>query len=208
MKYKEVGFRSFYRRFIAIEINAQIASVVKNYPGAGEADYVLTYCYYDREAGLTLDILCCCKKKDNDEFLFAPGLESERNIVRIGAAEELEAYRFDDEDGKLSEIFKDKLEMLSIYDPDEEGVEETREMTFLDPCRHEWYIDDVLVRLIKDDMPIEACWVRITGIGDHCLNGILLNEPDRDFGVHYGDTIAFYFSGNDDNPICVTILNS
>ena len=75
--------------------------------------------------------------------------------------------------------------MLKHYDVSEE-IEKSREMVFLDGQRHEENVDDVLVYLMRDGLQPEGCWTRISGLGDHWLMGILLNEPGQDFGYHMG----------------------
>ena len=40
-------------------------------------------------------------------------------------------------------------------------IEQTRLMTFLDSCRDENSIDDVIAYIIKSNYQVEACWVRI-----------------------------------------------
>ncbi len=81
-------------------------------------------------------------------------------------------------------------------------------MAFLDPCRHEWYIDDIMVRLMKDGLQTEGCWVRITGLADHYFVGTLLNEPNQNFGWHEGETVAFFVQKTDDDEIiCYTDMN-
>lgn len=92
--------------------------------------------------------------------------------------------------------------MLKHYDVSEE-IEKSREMVFLDGQRHEENIDDVLVYLMRDGLHPEGCWTRISGLGDHWLMGILLNEPDQDFGYHMGEEIGFYVHQQEDESfIC------
>lgn len=107
----------------------------------------------------------------------------------------------------MAERFAGKLEMLRGYDvPDD--VEKTRYMTFLDASRDENCIDDVLVFLIKDELKMEGCWVRIIGLGDHWFIGILLNEPNQDFGYHAGDKITFFVQETEDKQVvCYSDLN-
>ena len=75
-------------------------------------------------------------------------------------------------------------------------------MAFLDACRSPEYPDDVLVYLIQDEKTIEGCWwVRIEGIVERHLKGILLNEPDQDFSRHKGDLIEFFVNQMEDGQI-------
>lgn len=66
MKYTETGFRPLYHNFCVFPSNEEIKKVVENFPGFIEADGVLTYGYCDKEAGFTLELLCCVKKTDKE----------------------------------------------------------------------------------------------------------------------------------------------
>ena len=160
MKYKETGFRAFYHHFIAVPMKKNLMAVLKDFPGAQDANCILTYGYIDREAGLTLEILAAGKETDKG-FSFADGNDTISSKIRIGNVADDEVAFFDDEDGSLAARYASKLEMLHSYDASEE-VEKTRNMTFLDASRDANCIDDVLVYLVKKGLKPEGCWVRIT----------------------------------------------
>ena len=207
MKYKETGFRAVYHNFCLVELNDNIKKIMTDLPGAEDANGVLTYGYYDREAGLTLELLAAAKINEKD-FQYAAGNPEVTLKLRIEALGDTEFYVVSDEDGKMSEKFADKMEMLKGYDPENPDIEKTREMQFLDPFRNDVYIDDILVRLIKDGLKAEECWTRIIGLGEHWFMGTLLNEPYQNFGWHEGEKIAFFVQKDDsDNLICFTDMN-
>ena len=208
MKYKETGFRAVYHRFCVFELNESIRKLIKPMPGADQANAVLVYGYYDREAGVTLEVLASVVL-EGKSYRYANGNPVESLKVRIGSAEDTEFFIVGDEGGELANEFAGKLEMLKTYDASED-IEKTRDMTFLDSCRHEDCIDDVRVRLIKDGLKTEECWVRITGLDerDHFFMGTLLNEPYQDFGWHKGEQIAFFVQkAKDDSIFCFTDMN-
>lgn len=207
MKYKETGFRAIYHHFCLVELNDNIKKIMTDLPGAEDANGVLTYGYYDREAGLTLELLAAAKINEQD-FQYAAGNPEASLKLRIEALGDTEFYVVSDEDGKMSKKFADKMEMLKGYDPENPDIEKTREMQFLDPFRNDVYIDDILVRLIKDGLKAEECWTRIIGLGEHWFMGTLLNEPYQNFGWHEGEKIAFFVQKDDnDNLICFTDMN-
>lgn len=196
MYYKDTGFRALYKNFIAFPLKDDLRKCIENYPDADKANCVLTYGYIDRDAGLTMEILAA-GIKDGDGFTFFDTSSETRAAVRVGAVIGDEFFFFDDEDGKLSKRYSEKLDMLKHYDASHE-IEETRKMTFLDKLRHEYYPDDVMVYLVKKGLNTEGCWVRLTGLGDHCIIGTLLNEPDQNFGCHNGDKITFFAQKQED----------
>lgn len=177
MNYKDAGFRAVYHKFVVVRNNENVEKVIGEFPGAKDANAVLTYGYYDREAGLTLEILAAAIVSD-DGFKYAEGRDNVSSKLRVGAVEEAELFVCSDEDGKLSKTFADKLEMLKTYDVSEE-IEKTREMEFLDPCRHEWYIDDIMVRLMKDGLQAEGCSMSQTRILDGMKERQLLSSSIR-----------------------------
>ena len=189
MNFRETGFRAVYHNFCVVEATDRVREIMGDLPGASIANAVLAYGYYDRDAGLTLEVLAAAHVGD-DGLKYAAGNDEVSLKLRIDAVEEARLGVCPDEDGKMAETFAEKLEILKTYDASED-IEETRKMDFLDSCRDPYYIDDVMVRLMKDDLQPEDCWVRITGLGDHYFVGTLLNEPYQDYGRHEGETIAF-----------------
>lgn len=190
MKYTEVGFRAVYHHFAVFPLTDATRSAVKDFPGEKTAEGVLTYGYYDREAGMTLEVLGCARKH-NEFWQFADSNNLVRSFIRVDAVADEEFGLFMDEDGKLAKRYAEKLEILKAYDPSEE-IEKSRQMGFLDESRHPQYIDDVQVFLEKEGMKPEGCWARIIDVSDRRLWAKLLNEPDQDFGIHEGEDFTFY----------------
>lgn len=190
MKYTETGFRAVYHHFAVFPLTDAIRNAVKDFPGEKTAEGVLTWGYYDREAGLTLEVLGCARMH-NEFWQFADSNDLVRSFIRIDAVAEEDFGIFMDEEGKLGKRYAKKLEILKAYDPSEE-IEKSRQMSFLDDARHPQYIDDVQVFLHKDGLEPEGCWARIIDVTESKLWAKLLNEPDQDFGIHEGEDFTFY----------------
>ncbi len=206
MKYKETGFRAFYKHFIVFKLNDLLKKVIDDFPNADKANCILTYGYIDHEVGLTMEVLAN-GNKTQDGFSFYEGNDEIRSIIRIGSVDNVECFQLNDEDGKFRATYSKKLDMLKLYNKSEE-IEATRNMEFLDSCRDPGYVDDVLVYLIKKNCAREGCWVRLSGIQNHSFVGILLNEPCQKLGVHRGELISFRPSKqNDGTIICVSDMN-
>ena len=108
----------------------------------------------------------------------------------------------------LAKKYSEIINKLHQYDVNKE-IEITREMTFLDACRDKEYIDDVMVYFIKEGNKPEECWVRIVGLKENFLIGILLNEPYQEFGCHKRDKITFFVQETEDGKIiCISEMNS
>ncbi len=206
MTFKETVFRAFYHHFTVVPVTEKTKPALQDFPGADAANGILTYGYYDRQAGLSLAVLAAALV-GKDSTSFARPVKEIAAIIRIGAVEDDEFLFFDDKDGSLAEGYADRIETLQDYDAGED-IEKTRQMSFLDGCRDRVYIDDVLVYLFRNGLKPEGCWTRITGLGDHYFLGELLNEPDQDFGFHKGETISFVLQKKDnDEIICCSDMN-
>lgn len=199
MNYNETGFRPFYHQFCVLPLTENVMNCVEHLQGAQEANGYLAYGYIDHEAGFTLEVIAAAKiGKESLEF-FEPSTDI-RSFIRIGAVADVPVMFEADESGELAKRYSDRIEVTKHYDADEE-VEKTREMAFLDDSRHEYYIDDVQVYLVKEGNNPEVCWVRICGLGDKYLMGILLSEPNQNFDYHEGEKIAFFAQEMDNHKI-------
>ena len=190
MNYTQLGFRAFYKHFVIVPISDSIMDMLEDFPEKDKAFGVLTYGYYDREEGLSLEMLGFVSNDNGRSWVESPS-QNIRFTFRIGSVENEECIFLGDEDGGLAAQFKDHLAIINeAYEVDRE-IEMTRKMVFLDQCRHQYFMDDILVRLEKPNMIAEGCWVRITGLSGMFFFGTLLNEPETNFGVHRGDEIRF-----------------
>ena len=185
MNYRKNGFRTAYKHLCIFPLDGVFKSAMNEFPGVDESDGVLVYGYIDTDAGFTLDIFACAKKhEDGYQFIDIP--EDVRSIVRIESVMDSDFEVIDDEG--LLDRYARRISLLDNYAVAED-VEKSRTMVFLDSSRHETFIDDVMVYLVKDGFQPEGCWVRIIGLLDSNIMGKLLNEPDQDFGYHCGDTM-------------------
>ena len=206
MNYKETGFRALYRRLSAFPVTDAIRDSIEGFPDADRADCVLTYGYVDQEAGFTLEVLAAGTGIEN-RMRFFDGSDACASKIRISTVEETEFVPVEDPEGALLKRYAEKIGMLRAHDASE-AVEKTRAFSFLDGCRHACFVDDVLVTLEKAGLHPERSWIRITGLGEHCITGTLMNEPFQNFGCHEGQTIAFHVREADGGKIvCYSDMN-
>ena len=190
MKYSEVGFRAVYHNFCVFPLTDAIRGALKGFPGAAAAEAALLYGYYDREAGITLEVLGGAVRGEKG-WRFGDPAEDIRSFIRIEAVQDVDFSVLREPDDKLVNRYGKKLEILKAYDPSKE-IEKSRTFDFLDDARHPVYIDDVQVILAKDGLKPERCWARMTDVSERRLWAKLLNEPDQDFGIHEGEDFTFY----------------
>ena len=197
MKYKEAGFHAVYRHFCVFPLTDATRNALRGFDEENTAEYVLVYGYYDRDAGITLEVIAAAQKGE-DCWRFALSNDEISSKIRIDAVENEEFTVLRDPEGELSRQYAKKLEVLRGYDVSEE-IEKSRRMIFLDESRHPQYIDDVLVFLEKEGLKPEGCWARIVDVSERRIWANLLNEPHQDFGIHEGEDFTFYVHKDDES---------
>lgn len=203
MIFKEEGFRPLYHYVCAFELNDALREIVKDCPDANKASHMITYGYIDPAEGLMLEVLGVGKQAPK-YFYFREPYQGNRISLHVSEVESVEFCFFPDLEPRFYKKYLPRIEELKQYDASEQ-VEESRKLGFLDECRSSEYPDDVEVLLIKKGLKKEKVWVTITGLGDHCFIGKLLNEPFQKFGISEGDSITFYLrkkAGSDDKVEC------
>lgn len=196
MKYSNVGFRAVYHNFCVFPLTDAIRGALEGFPGASVAEAALLYGYYDREAGITLEVLAGAIRGEKG-WRFGETAEDVRSFIRIDAVQDVDFAVLQDPDKALVKRYAKKLRILKAYDPSKE-IEMSREMRFLDESRHPVYMDDVRVILEKEGLKPECCWARMTDVSERRLWAKLLNEPDQDFGIHEGEDFTFYVRKDDE----------
>ena len=208
MKYSGKDFRQFYKHIVTIEVNEDTRKVIGNLNGGETADIVYAYGYIDHEAGFTFEVLATGKHDNRKPIDQIEGNDKSCVKLRAGSVQGLEISFIADEASYRTKFAK-KIKTIEYYNVSNE-IEETRSFGFLDEARHDYYIDDVAVFLVKEGNDPERCWVRIEGLDPekHRIIGTLLNEPNQDFGYHIQDTITFFVQKTDDNQVlCIADLN-
>ena len=79
----------------------------------------------------------------------------------------------------------------------------TRDIVEIDPLRNTCFPDDIQVLLQKDGVKSECPWVRLCGINDRRLFGILLNEPFSNFGIHMNDRVQVDLINHENNTFAI-----
>ena len=206
MKFKDTGFRALYRQFTVFPLSEESKKDMAAYPQIEGANCLLTYGFIDREAGLTLEVLAAGYEQENKYVFFDPPRETPC-IILAENVEDQEFSLLDDRNKALRTRYAGMLGLLQEYEAGEE-IEKTREMRFLDDSRHPCFPDDVQVYLMRSGLKPEPCWARISGLAENYIRGILLNEPEQDFGCHQGEKIAVNLDEAEDKKvICYSNMN-
>lgn len=202
----ETDFRELFHKILYIQPTEVVRNhLEKNISICAEDKGFLAYGYIDNEAGFSFRIICSANI-DNNSLKHGELPKKTGYIVRRGylndcsfiAAEQfgLEVQDFDTHVCEYIQVINE------CYKCSEE-TEEMRKFTFLDPLRSPDYPDDIQVILYNKGMQPEQVWVKCYAYTDKELFGLLLNEPNQDFGVHSGSIIGFVPVKTEDGLLCV-----
>ena len=206
MNYSNAGFRFFYHRFVVFDKDI-ILDRKDDYKEYDRADGVLTYGYIDHERGFTFNVLGLVENKEGMISLLERHPEDLRTIIRAEVLAEKESIIIND-DEQFIDLFDQHIKNIRKTYENNKGIEDTREMSFLDDLRDPYYIDDVQVHLLRQGLDPEVCSIRIQGHDEHYFIGKLLNEPDQNFDYHLGEEVIFALKKTQDETwIAICDLN-
>jgi len=165
----------------------------------------LAYGYIDNQCGFSFRIICSAHIRNNK--LEYGAYDSQRlYIIRRGYVNCCSFAFIEEYDVEISDLEESALKHIRDIDmlyKCREETEQMRKFMFLDPFRSKEYPDDLQVILFKEGLQLEAVWVKCYTYTDNELFGLLLNEPEQDFGFHEGSIIGFAPMETDNGTICV-----
>lgn len=204
MKAKEYSFRDIYHKICYIELeDDKLKKFAEEFPNRAEATGILGYGYIDHQAGLTFELLARAKKNIDGSIVGFEGNDKVTFKYRFGSIAECPLMVL--EESSFISQYVDKIDMVNDGYKVNEAVAMTREINLIDVCRSPEFPDDVLVVLFKKGNQPEGCWVRCESIGENCLKGVLLNEPNANFNIHAGEIIDFGLVNNENGIMCISI---
>ena len=190
--WEDLGFRRLYHRYVLLldDGTAAFRAGMKLLDARQEDNAVLAYGYIDRTAGLSLKSLCSVHYLSDGTYDLNKEPPSGSLTIRYGSG-----------DGPMIPVPRDSrfdqfdfmIEIVHKCYSLQEGIEKTRNIAALDPFRHPQHPDDVQVHLEQDDFDREVVWVRLTDVHESELQGILLNEPNQNFGCHVQDLLKMEY---------------
>ena len=184
-------FRDFDQKIILVKgIDQRTLMIIKlaGFHVRPDDNAMLVFCYIDREAGISYELLCAAYIFDDGEVAFEPGNDDTSYKFRYGTFQ-----------GEIADIkgykpfgqFAGKVQMIVDHYSAPEDILEVRRIQQLDLSRAQGFPDDIVVYFIKDGLEPEKVWCRTVG-SDRSRNLIqmkLLNEPKSPYGMHEGDII-------------------
>ena len=191
----EVPFRAFLARPVIVRYDAsRLFDHYDNIAWPETADSVLCYTYYDRQAGMNLDILAPARFEDGAVFHdMAPMLVAKaRMMIRSDAYESCEVRFLQEQDEEqVLERYSYQCEISDSYWKGNKSLVVMLSLEEIDHLRHPQYPLDVQVGLIGEDGGIELVWMRLEGVAEEgYLTAELLNNPYGSFECVSGDLMA------------------
>lgn len=203
---KEVNFRKLYHRLVYI----RCPELLKRLEGSGiemvrDSDGVIAYGYIDEQCGLSFHVFGAASVKKG---VIVKGNKDEKAmlLLRRGSVAECTFVGMDDM-GVTYPEYDALIKMVrDNYDTKNKAKEEMRRMEFLDDFRHDDFPDDVTVIIYREGLQPEQVWMRCCDLSKEMLYGILLNEPNQNYGVHKGDKVGFLPIKKDNDMLLVACI--
>lgn len=195
MKVKDVTFRSLLARPILVRYDAsRLFEGHDTLSWPDGADAILGYGYYDRQAGLNLDIMAPARFEDQMVYHdSAPLLTAKiRMMLRPGTYDDCEmAVLPDDAEKEVLELYGEQCVISDSYWTNDSQLVAMLRLEEIDHLRHPQYALDVQVGLIIESEGIELVWVRLEGLSNEgLLLGELLNTPCGKSDAVAGDIVV------------------
>ena len=176
--------------------------------GHQEVNSLLTYCYLDKQCGLSYKAICCARLDGYEYIAFdVPEDITTSMIIREGGIVSEAALfeeggimaRFQHEADKIKECYGYYKEMVSPNENDP-----------FSEFRHPAYPNDIQVFFMSSTQKHEKMWVKEEcREEDGSITGILLNEPyNSEMGIHEGDTVTVIPLDNGNGDIAPVALLS
>jgi hypothetical protein len=207
MKLSEYTFRDLYKQCVIIKHrsfeSAKEAFLEHySYTPPKNMNAILCLCYIDSTCGMSFHFLTFADFETGEVDFLCYRSEVENNVMLITRYDEnIEAKIYK---GDMS-VFDERLKLIDKHYHNDVKVLPTRNIKEIDHLRYNINPDDIRVLLRKEGLQIEQVWVRLTEIENGNLTGILLNEPNSDFGVNANDRVHVQITtrGNDIYAICL-----
>ena len=169
------------------------------------ADSVLCYVYYDRQAGLNLDVLAPTRFEDGAIFHEAAPMRvaEVRMMLRPDVYGDCEAkFLSKHDEDRVLERYAEQCDISDGYWKNDPNLVALLGLEEIDHLRHPSYPLDVQVALMGDDDSVELVWMRLVGVAESGhLVAELLNNPFGKHGCASGDLMALGVTEDDEGTL-------
>ena len=191
MTLAEAGCRPFYRRICALELTDSLRKRCSEVPDIDEADCLVVYGYADDIDGLIIEVLGAATGFSDTALYTFDAYDGKWLAI---PAEEIKDVPFKElgfKEEDLEEGYRERIEALgNVYAPKE--IEDLRLYDALDDFRDPYHPDIYEVLFVMPGLEDELCRVKMLRVGEYSFYGILVDQPEQDFGVHAGDIVEFW----------------
>lgn len=155
---------------------------------------IMAYGYLNPNAGMCVQVLCPARLSDDGEVETDLGCSERMHSVRVSDLGGFQAAQVVDR--TIADFSNSIAVVEDAYGPSTDQLE-VRSLAFLDGLRSREYPDDIEASLMLDGKPEtpEKTRIRLYRVDKHeKVYGILLQEPEGDFGVHAGAVLPLAFA--------------
>lgn len=196
MKLVEYSFREIQDQGFEIRDEKILPLLRKRNLVIPGVDGALLYGFLSHEFGIGFELLAICIQ---DEYRIAPDTIS--CSFTLEELQDLEAAKVD---SLNQDLFENKIHAIKEKTSCSQEIRHLRQFKDLDPCRHTFFCDDVMVYFLKKGQKPEAGWVRLEKMEDSYLWGTLVVKPVHDDSFKEGDTISIKLTVMEDGSVaCV-----
>ena len=205
-KGEQYNFRDIYGKFIHI-LDVDLANSYVNITNSSNdkstnnevLNSIFVYCYVDHTVGLSFLMLTLGVYDDGRTKYFDRVDFDNRVVISKDIFDSVNSRILDEGSSIIDEYESYAKEHIKLYS--NEDLDKLREITLIDQFRNNEFPDDIIVYFSKDDLQLEAMWVRLEREGKPYMIGQLLNQPNQDFGCNVGDTLRIYLIKTDDGEL-------
>ncbi len=207
-KISTANFRNLYHQIIYVNSIPELQNRLNgNIETIREDDGFLAYGYIDNQDELSFKVLCSANIRDN-KLSRGNFNESTDITIKRSQLDDCDFINLDECEFEISDIYNYILNINNNYKAENTQIEEMRTITFFDNIRDHNFPDNVQVILYKEGLEAELAWVKCLKYDNNEFFGKLLNEPSKDYGIHYGNIISFKAMSQNGNVQCVCICKS
>ena len=202
MTYMDNEFRTFYGKFLLMEMDSTLKEIMKGHEGVDTADSVVCCGVIDHEEGFCFNCLACADiqgeqvriyKSDHSHMVKAIDVRTNQCILA---------------DQNLLDIIEPLKKIAEIHkeNPD---YREIRNLKELDSFRSHYDIDalEVYLPVNKDEGIYTSTFMKAEKLTDQGLiEGYLILQPDEDSHFKKGDAICADISQITEDPVNGVIL--
>lgn len=211
MKIKEYKFRQLENRlfYISGEGIEDFEQIKDKLPGSELSEGLLVYGHIDHSLGIMFQVLCGVQKSGTVLLFLDANTRPDLMIAyeRVAGCEAEPMAKEEVDFSRYMHLTMGNEIQMKMAGREGALVKLTRLNEKLDPVRTEEHPDVVRVTVKAQNGTEELCLIRCERIKGDTVTGTVMNEPEKELGIHQGDRVEFNISETENGGVeCVCRL--